>query len=44
LGRVSSVTEPDGRVTEYEFDAAGNRLTETVTVNNSVTTTSYAYN
>ena len=44
LGKVSSVTEPDGRVTEYEFDAAGKRLSETVTVNNSVTTTSYAYN
>jgi len=44
LGRLSSVTEPDGRITGYGFDAAGNRLTETVTCDNSVTITVYTYN
>ena len=32
-----------GRETAYTFDAADNRLTETVTVDNSDTTTWYAY-
>jgi YD repeat-containing protein len=44
VNRLKKVTEPDGRVTQYTFDAAGNRLTETVTVNNSDTITEYDYN
>ena len=44
LGRLEQVTEPDGKVTAYAFDAAGNRTTETVTVDNSVTITEYNYN
>jgi len=44
LGRLKQVVEPDGRQTAYTFDAAGNRLAEAVTVDNSVTTTWYAYN
>jgi len=44
LGRLEQVTEPDGRETAYTFDAAGNRLAEAVTVDNSDTTTWYAYN
>jgi len=43
LGRLEQVTEPDGKETAYTFDATGNRLTETVTVDNSVTTTAYNY-
>lgn len=44
VGRLESVTEPDGKATQYAFDAAGNRLTETVEFNNSVTITQYNYN
>ena len=43
LGRIATVTEPDGKVAGYNYDAAGNRLTETVTLNNSVTITGYDY-
>jgi len=31
IGRVLTVTEPSGKLTEYAFDAAGNRSTQTVT-------------
>jgi len=38
MGRLKKVTEPGSKVTDYTFDAAGNRLTQAVTVNNSSTT------
>jgi RHS repeat-associated protein len=44
LGRLESTTEPNGRVTNYTFDKAGNRLTETVTVGTSSAITTYDYN
>ena len=44
LGRLAMAEEPDGRVVEYTYDAAGNRLTETVTENNEVSITYYSYN
>jgi YD repeat-containing protein len=44
LSRLKKVTEPDGKVTQYTFDAVGNRLTEAVAINNSDTTTVYDYN
>lgn len=37
LNRLSTVTEPGGRTTEYTYDESGNRLTEK-TVENGVTT------
>ena len=44
LERLESTTEPNGRVTSYTFDKAGNRLTETVTAGTSAVTTTYTYN
>jgi RHS repeat-associated protein len=44
LGRLESTTEPNGRVTGYTFDKAGNRLTEAVTVGTSSAITTYNYN
>ena len=43
LGRLASVTEPGGKLTEYKFDRAGNRLTQTATDGSDVTITSYDY-
>jgi len=44
LNRLAGVTEPDGKLTEYEYDAAGNRTLEKVTVGEDVTSTAYTYN
>jgi YD repeat-containing protein len=44
VGRLEKETEPSGKVTQYKFDEAGNRKTETVTDNGSVTVTQYSYN
>ncbi|MCG8402917.1 MAG: hypothetical protein MJA84_15200, partial [Firmicutes bacterium] len=44
LNRLETVTEPDGKLTAYTFDAAGNRLTEEVTEGGVSTTTTYSYN
>jgi len=42
-GNMTEKLELKGE-TAYEYDAAGNRLTETTTVDNSDTITEYAYN
>lgn len=42
LNRLESITEPDGTVTGYAYDVAGNP--DGKTANNEVTTTSYDYN
>lgn len=44
LNQLQSVTEPSGKLTEYTYDGAGNRLTETVTVDETATVTSYEVN
>lgn len=44
LNRLETVTEPGGKVTEYTFDEAGNRLSQEVTDGNDVTLISYTYN
>ncbi len=44
LERLESITEPNGRVTSYTFDKAGNRLTETTTAGTSAAITTYMYN
>ena len=44
LNRLGSVTEPSGKKTEYTYDESGNRATETVTENGSITVTNYIYN
>ena len=44
LNRLLTVTEPSTKVTTYTFDAAGNRLTQTETLETTITLTSYTYN
>ncbi len=44
LNRLETVKEPNGKLTSYTFDKAGNRLTETVTLGGNTTSTTYAYN
>jgi len=44
LNRLLTVTEPDGRLTSYTFDASGNRSTETVIYGGETTVTSYSNN
>lgn len=44
LNRLSTVKEPSGKLTEYKFDMAGNRASETVTIGTQITTTLYEYN
>ncbi len=44
LNRLEKVTEPNGRITSYTFDKAGNRLTETVLAGAVSVTTTYTYN
>lgn len=43
LNRLLSVTEPDGKITAYTFDASGNRTTQQVTNGSDVTLTEYTY-
>lgn len=43
LNRLESVTEAGGRITAYTYDATGNRLTETVTMNGDTVVTTYSY-
>ncbi len=44
LNRLYTVTEPDGTVITYSYDAAGNRLMETVVRGSTTTVTAYNYN
>ena len=44
LERLESTAEPNGRVTSYTHDRAGNRLTETVSAGTSTVITTYTYN
>ncbi len=44
LNRLEKVTEPNGKITSYTFDKAGNRLTETVLAGTVSVTTTYRYN
>ena len=44
VNRLKKVTEPSSRVTEYGYDKAGNRKTETVTENGVTSQTTYTYN
>lgn len=44
LNRLSSVTEPDGKVTSYTFDTAGNRLAQMISKDSSNEVTTYLYN
>ncbi|QKI81650.1 DNRLRE domain-containing protein [Kroppenstedtia eburnea] len=43
LDQLIKETRPDGTVTEYTYDAAGNRLTKKVTKGGTTTTTNYSY-
>jgi RHS repeat-associated core domain len=45
LNRLQGINEQfSGKVTTYTFDAAGNRISETVTQNGNTTSTVYTYN
>lgn len=44
LNRLEKVTEPDGKITEYIFDMAGNRIQETITQGAETIATTYEYN
>jgi RHS repeat-associated protein len=44
LNRLQSAKEPGGKVTSYTYDKAGNRLTETVSLETVISMTNYAYN
>ncbi len=44
LNRLSSVTEPEGKITSYTYDGAGNRKTENVTIGSGTTDILYTYN
>lgn len=43
LNRLTSVTEPEGRVTEYTYDASGNRATKTERHGDVAVRTVYTY-
>ncbi|MBE6049739.1 MAG: hypothetical protein E7214_03520, partial [Clostridium sp.] len=43
LNRLIQVTEPDGKVTVYKYDKAGNRSTETVTKDGKTYNKAYVY-
>ncbi len=43
LGRLEEVQEPDGRVTTYTYDLAGNRAMQTVNGNSVNSTINYTY-
>ena len=44
LNRLQRIAEPNGKLTSYTFDKAGNRLTETVTTGETSVVTTYTYN
>lgn len=44
LNRLQTVTEPGEKVTAYEYDAAGNRISETITIGSDATRIEYEYN
>lgn len=44
LNRLQSVKEPNGKVTSYTYDKAGNRLTESVAADTVTSMTNYTYN
>ncbi|WP_207654793.1 glycohydrolase toxin TNT-related protein [Acetivibrio saccincola] len=44
LNRLKTVTEPNGRVTEYTYDASGNRETETIRYNGETIVNTYENN
>ncbi|MPM25461.1 hypothetical protein SDC9_71955 [bioreactor metagenome] len=44
INRLTAITEPNGTVTEYTYDASGNRIGETVTANGKTAGTDYTYN
>ncbi len=44
LNRLTKVAEPGGKITEYTYDKAGNRETETVASGSTRTLTTYTYN
>ncbi len=44
LNRLQKVTDPGGKTTEYTFDAAGNRTTETVAETGNTAVSMYQYN
>jgi len=44
LSRLTKVTEPSGKVTEYTYDKAGNRKTEKVVDGATTATSIYEYN
>lgn len=43
LNMLETIKEPDGTLTKYQFDGAGNRTSETVTKGTDVTVTTYNY-
>jgi RHS repeat-associated protein len=44
VNRLQTVTEPSGKVTNYTYDKAGNRKTETVFEDGNTTVNAYSYN
>ncbi len=44
LNRLETVTEPNGKKTEYAFDQTGNRLSEKTTQGTNISIISYGYN
>jgi len=43
LNRLSSVSEPSGKVTSYTYDPSGNRATQTIVIGADTTVTTYTY-
>lgn len=44
MNRLASVYDPDGRLTEYGYDLAGNRISQKISYNDKLTIKSYSYN
>jgi len=44
LNRLLTVTEPNGKITAYVYDMAGNRVTETIASGSETTQNTYSYN
>lgn len=44
LNRIATITEPNGKAIAYTYDAAGNRETESTTINSVTTVKTYTYN